>query len=131
MLVLSFAVEGADNCAEVDGVPYVYVRTAQGSMVTPALCVHRGGPLHLATAKSGGTFLVCPWHGQATATRLLFRRSIPAVRRGGVVTAVFPVPADTPVRTTHRPMSPDLCAPRVAKALSPNGGKISDGRVVV
>src|ERR1700712_3698198 len=60
MLVLSFAVEGADNCAEVDGVPYVYVRTAQGSMVTPALCVHRGGPLHLATAKSGGTFLVCP-----------------------------------------------------------------------
>ena len=48
MLVLTFAVEGVGNCAEVGGIPYVFARTTLGSFVFPAQCGHRGGPLHLA-----------------------------------------------------------------------------------
>ena len=114
MLVVSFAVEGVGNCAEVAGVPYVYARTALGAFVSPARCAHRGGPLHLATIEPGDTRMVCPWHGRATSTRRLLTKGVPAVRSGGTVTAVFPVPPDTATVTTHRPISPELCRPRAA-----------------
>lgn len=114
MLVLSFAVEGAGNCAEIDGMPYVYARTALGAFVSPARCAHRGGPLHLATIAPGGTRMVCPWHEQATSTTRLIRKGIPAVRSGGRVTAVFPDRANALVRTGHRPLSPDLSRTDVA-----------------
>lgn len=108
MLVLTFTVEGAGNCVEVAGMPYVYARTPRGSFVLPARCAHRGGPLHLATLDEAGDRLVCPWHEGRTSTTRLIRRGIPAVRRGNTVTAVFPVPADTDATTSHRPVSPDL-----------------------
>jgi Rieske [2Fe-2S] domain len=112
MLVLTFAVEGAGNCVEVAGMPYVYARTPRGSFVLPARCKHRGGPLHLATLDHEGRRMVCPWHGRSTATSRLIREGIPAVRMGNVVTAVFPVRADTEVGTGYRPVSADLCAVR-------------------
>ncbi|MGX7829187.1 Rieske 2Fe-2S domain-containing protein [Actinokineospora sp. 24-640] len=114
MLVLSFAVEGVGNCAEIDGMPYIYARTALGAFVSPARCAHRGGPLHLATIAPGDTRMVCPWHEQATATTRLISKGIPAVRSGGRVTAVFPSPADASTRTGHLPLSPDLCRAKAA-----------------
>ncbi|WP_147268597.1 Rieske (2Fe-2S) protein [Sphaerisporangium album] len=114
MLVVNFAVEGAHNCVEVDGVPYVYARTAKGSFVMPALCPHRGGPLNLAEVDATGGRAVCPWHERATSITRLRRKGIPAVRRGNTVTAVLPVPADSEVTTTHRPMSPAFCGGRAA-----------------
>ena len=112
MLVLSFAVEGTGNCVEVDGMPYVYARTARGSFVLPARCAHRGGPLHLAALDDAGGRMVCPWHEQVTSATRLIKRGMPAVRRGNKVTAVFPVAGDTAASTSHRPLSPDLCGPR-------------------
>jgi hypothetical protein len=109
MLVLSFSVEGAGNCVEVGDVPYVYARTARGSFILPARCPHRGGPLHLATLEGPAARAICPWHGRATSTTRLLSKGIPAVRWGNTVTAVFPVPADTAVTRSYRPMSPDLC----------------------
>jgi len=111
MLVLRFAIEGVGNCVEVDSVPYVYARTAQGAFVLPASCPHRGGPLHLATLDRAGR-AVCPWHGRPTSTTRLINKGIPAVRRGNTVTAVFPVPEDTETALRYRPMSPDLCGLR-------------------
>jgi nitrite reductase (NADH) small subunit len=114
MLVMSFAVEGVGNCAEVGGVPYVYARTTQGAFVSPARCAHRGGPLHLATIEPGNTRMVCPWHGRGTSMKRLLTKGIPAVRSGGTVTAVFPVSPTTATATTYRPISPDLCKLRAA-----------------
>lgn len=114
MLVLTFALEGAGNCVEVGGVPYVYARTPRGSFVLPARCAHRGGPLHLATLDDEGARLTCPWHEQVTTTARLIRKGIPAVCRGNTVTAVFPVSADTETVTSHRPMSPDISGGRQA-----------------
>jgi hypothetical protein len=113
MPVLNFAAEGAGNCVEVAGVPYVYARTAKGSFVLPAQCPHRGGPLHLATLDDAGR-AVCPWHGGVTSTTRLTKKGVPAVRRGNLVTAVFPEPADTETAIGYRPMSPDLCRSRGA-----------------
>ncbi len=114
MLVLSFAVAGTRNSVRVGGVPYVYARTVLGSFVSPALCTHRGGPLHLATVDVGRSRLVCPWHGGSTSATRLRRRGIPAVRRGDTVTAVFPVPAEATAAVTHLPLSADLCRARAA-----------------
>lgn len=114
MLVLTFAVEGAGNCVEVGGMPYVYARTEQGSFVLPARCPHRGGPLHLATIEGTSGRAVCPWHGRATSTARLRKKGIPAVRRGDTVTAVFPDPPDTETTRGYRPLSADLCKPRSA-----------------
>ncbi|GAA2974134.1 Rieske 2Fe-2S domain-containing protein [Actinokineospora diospyrosa] len=114
MLVLTFAVAGVGNCAEVGGVAYVYARTSRGSFVAPARCSHRGGPLHLASIDASGNRLLCPWHEQPTSMTRLLRKGIPAVRSGNRVTAVFAVDAGTDTATTHRPLSPDLCGPRRA-----------------
>jgi hypothetical protein len=107
VLVVSFQAAGARNCVEAGDTAYVYVRTAQGSFVMPATCPHRGGPLHLGAPASNGRRLVCPWHGGGVSlTRL--RKQIPAVRRGGTVTAVLPDPPTTEVRLGHRPLSAAL-----------------------
>ena len=121
MLVLSFAVDGAGNCAEVGDTPYVYARTAAGAFVAPARCAHRGGPLHLATAVAGGTRLVCPWHGRAVSVTRLLARGVPAVRSGGTVTAVFPVAPGTAAGTGHRPISPDLRVRPAPRPTDPPG----------
>jgi hypothetical protein len=107
MPVLTFAVSGPGNCVEVDGVPYVYARTAQGGSVLRAACPHRGGPLHLAVPDRTGRQLVCPWHERGTSLSRL-RKEIPAVRNGATVTAVIPARAGSTVIHRHLPLSPEL-----------------------
>lgn len=108
MLVLSFAASGGHNCASVGGTPFVYAQTDAGSFLMPAQCSHRGGPLHLATLDQEGGRLVCPWHGRSTSVSKALATAIPAVRRGNVVTAVFPEPPGTAYALEHRPMSAEL-----------------------
>jgi len=105
MLVLTFAATGTGNCAEVDGVPYVFARTRLGSFVMPAKCPHRGGPLHLAEFEGGGGRLVCPWHGGCASVARMIKTAVPAVRRGNAVTAVFPCGVDATHVITYRPLS--------------------------
>ncbi|MEV4741117.1 Rieske 2Fe-2S domain-containing protein [Streptomyces sp. NPDC049555] len=107
MPVVTFSAMGRENCVEVAGVPYVYARTAQGAFVMPATCPHRGGPLHLAGITPEGNRLVCPWHERKVSLGRL-RKEIPAVRRGDLVTAVIPGPADARTILRHRPLSADL-----------------------
>jgi nitrite reductase (NADH) small subunit len=119
MLVVTFAVEGRGNAVEVEGQGFVYARTDRGSFVLPARCAHRGGPLNLARVEEHpdgrGPRLVCPWHDQGGPLGRHLARGIPAVRRGDSVTAVLPVPAGSPYRLGHRPVSPGLrrCTPSV------------------
>lgn len=108
MPVVTMALAGAGNCAEVAGVPYVFARTEFGSFVLPARCRHRGGPLNLGRLESGGAELVCPWHEQSTSVTKLLRTSMPAVRRGNSVTVVFPGAGGHAL--SYRPLSPSLAA---------------------
>lgn len=113
MLVLTFAVSGRGNCVTVGDLSFVYARTELGSFVMSTRCPHRGGPLHLATVDCRRARLVCPWHGRATPlTSRVLSSSIPVVRRGSTVTAVFDVPADTPHSIGYRPVSDSLAAAR-------------------
>jgi nitrite reductase (NADH) small subunit len=109
MLVLTFRADGgAGNCAVVEGEPYVFARTGQGSFVLRAQCPHRGGPMHLAEAAEGGARLVCPWHGRTASVERMIRSGLPAVRSGNTVTAVFGVPAGADHAVGYRPLSADL-----------------------
>lgn len=108
MLVVNFAVTGRHNCVSVAGAAYVYARTRLGAFVLPARCPHRGGPLHLATFEPQGNRLVCPWHGRATSVTKAIKAGIPAVRRGGRVTAVLPADPRSGYTLEYRPMSPEL-----------------------
>ena len=114
MPVLTFATEGAGNCVTVLGTPYVYAQTENGSFMLPARCPHRGGPLHLAVFENEGSRLVCPWHERATSVTRYIKAGSPAVRRGRVVTAVFPGPANTPHTAAYRPLSASLRRTRPA-----------------
>lgn len=119
MLVVSFSAEGAGNCVVVDGVAYVYARTARGAFLIPAQCPHRGGPLHLASVESGGARLVCPWHGRAQPLPSQAAAGVAFVRSGELVTAVFARAADTPWTREHRALSRDLTCvapPRAARS---------------
>jgi nitrite reductase (NADH) small subunit len=108
MLVVSFAIAGRGNCVVVEGEPYVYARTRLGGFVLPARCKHRGGPLHLARLEHGKPRLVCPWHERRSSLSGCLHAGIPAVRRGGRVTAVLAHAKATPYGLQHRPLSPDL-----------------------
>jgi nitrite reductase/ring-hydroxylating ferredoxin subunit len=110
MLVLTFAVDGAGNCVEVAGWPYVFARTRLGSFVLRARCPHRGGPLHLGAFERDGNRLICPWHGRANSVTRLVRTGVPAVRRGNRVTAVFPADGTDAHVVGYRPVSADLRA---------------------
>jgi nitrite reductase (NADH) small subunit len=120
MLVVTFAVSGRGNCATVADTPFVYARTEAGSFVLPARCPHRGGPLNLAALPRGGARVVCPWHERATSVTRMLRTGIPAVRRGDVVTAVFPERPDTVHHLEHRPMSEDLTRGSQPRPAHPN-----------
>lgn len=108
MPVVTFAATGAGNCVVVDGAPFVYARTRLGECVMSALCPHRGGPLHLASLDDQRQQLICPWHGSRIRLSWALRRAVPAVRRGNVVTAVFPHSADLSEPAEYRPLSRDL-----------------------
>ncbi|MFD7736512.1 Rieske 2Fe-2S domain-containing protein, partial [Kitasatospora phosalacinea] len=109
MLVVTFSVAGRQNCADIEGVPYVYATTEEGSFVMQASCPHRGGPLHLATMTPDRSRLLCPWHDRKSSVARL-RQQIPAVRSGSSVTAVLPAPAGAAAVLSHRPISDDLSA---------------------
>lgn len=110
MLVVTFAVEGAGNCVEVAGWPYMFARTRLGSFVLRARCPHRGGPLHLGAFELDGNRLICPWHGRANSVTRLIKTGVPAVRRGTRVTAVFPGDGGVAYEIGYRPVSADLRA---------------------
>jgi nitrite reductase (NADH) small subunit len=110
--VVTFATEGSGNCVRIRDSAFIYARTEHGEFVMPARCPHRGGPLHLATFEAGGSRLVCPWHERATSVSRHLKGGIPAVRRGAVVTAVFPGSADAPYSVEHAPLSADLSRSR-------------------
>jgi nitrite reductase (NADH) small subunit len=105
MHVVKIAATGRGNCAELDGVPYVYASTEVGDFVLPARCPHRGGPLHLAKLEAESYRLICPWHG---AARRLARHGLPAVRRGDRVCIVFPGEPPEQCTVGYRPLSADL-----------------------
>jgi nitrite reductase (NADH) small subunit len=108
MPVVTFAVAGRNNCVVISGMPYVYARTRLGPFVLAARCPHRGGPLNLAEFDSGGTRLICPWHGRPTSVTKILKSGIPAVRCDDQVTAVFPGDAGTEYQLEHRPLSRSL-----------------------
>ncbi|MFC0861736.1 Rieske 2Fe-2S domain-containing protein [Sphaerimonospora cavernae] len=108
MPVVTFAVEGRDNCVVLGDASYVYARTKLGSFVLSARCPHRGGPLNLAEFEPGRSRLICPWHERATSVTKAIKAGVPAVRRGNRVTAVFPDTAGTEYVLEHRPLSPAL-----------------------
>ncbi|MEU5219189.1 Rieske 2Fe-2S domain-containing protein [Streptomyces sp. NPDC020807] len=112
MPVVTFAVEGRDNCVVLGDDSYVYARTEHGSFVLATKCPHRGGPLNLASFEEGGrgNRLVCPWHERATSVTKAIRAGIPAVRHGDRVTAVLPEPGQGSYELQHRPLSPALRA---------------------
>jgi nitrite reductase (NADH) small subunit len=112
MPVLTFAAEGGGNCVTVRNSAFVFARTERGEFILPARCPHRGGPLHLAVFDDGGSRLICPWHERATSVSRHIKAGIPAVRRGAVVTAVFPGLPDPAYRVEHLPMSADLSRSR-------------------
>lgn len=108
MLVLTFAAHGKHNCVTIGGKPYIYADTRRGAFVTSARCAHRGGPLHLAAFEDGPPRLICPWHERSTSVGRRLTAGIPVVRRGNVVTAVFPHPAGTPYEIGHLPVAGEL-----------------------
>jgi nitrite reductase (NADH) small subunit len=108
MPVVTFAVDGRENCVVGETGSFMYARTEHGSFVLPVRCPHRGGPLNLAAFEPGRTRLLCPWHGRATSVTKAINAGIPAVRRGNSVTAVFAGTAPGAYTLEHRPRSKPL-----------------------
>ncbi len=98
MLVVEFNQE-EHNFLRVQEEPYFLLRTSDvGHVVTRDRCPHRGGPLHLGKWDCRTKSLTCPWHGACLTPMALARRAVPSVRAGSTITAIFPVPSDTPVQ---------------------------------
>lgn len=97
MLVVEFDSE-QHNYLKVQEEDYFLLRTSRHKcLVTRAACPHRGGPLNLGKWDSRTGSLTCPWHGMCLTTMALESRSVPTVRAEKTVTAIFPVPEDSPV----------------------------------
>ena len=94
MLVVEFNFH-EHNYLMVDEEPYFVLETGDNFLVTKDRCPHRGGPLHLGEWNSRTKSLVCPWHGTCLMEPALNRRSVPAVRTGVNITAMFPVSDET------------------------------------
>ncbi|MGI9093179.1 MAG: Rieske 2Fe-2S domain-containing protein [Mycobacteriales bacterium] len=111
MRAVRLRVDGRDNCVVVDGVPYVFARTATGAFVLPSRCPHRGGPLQLAQLDGAGRFLRCPWHGRRSSLTRFREHGVPAVRSGNDVVMVLDVGDDASVQWRHTPVAPALRTP--------------------
>ncbi len=94
MLVVEFD-SHEHNYLVVDEEPYFVLETGESFLVTRDRCPHRGGPLHLGAWNGRTKSLVCPWHGTCLMEPALNRRSVPAVRSGQNITAMFPVSDET------------------------------------
>lgn len=68
-----------------------------GPLLVDGVCSHKGGPLYLGDPLEDGTAVRCPWHERCTGTRVLRRKALPLVIRGGTATAVLPDGCDGPV----------------------------------
>ena len=90
------------NYLTVDEEPYFVLETGENFLVTKDRCPHRGGPLHLGTWNHRTKSLACPWHGTCLMEHALNRRSVPAVRTGANITAIFPVPDETSLKFQKR-----------------------------
>ncbi len=96
MLVVAFDLAKVNLLTVGEKRYIVFEHHGQTRLVSDA-CPHRGGPLHLAVRACGDEKLVCPWHDTATAERRVAARNVPLVLVGTSATAMFDVPADTPV----------------------------------
>ena len=102
MLVIEFDLQ-EHNYLLVEEEPYFVLRTSEARhVVTRDRCPHRGGPLHLGKWNDRTKSLTCPWHGTCLTAMALRRRAVPSVRCCDTITAVFPVPPDTPVQRFQR-----------------------------
>ena len=91
------------NYLMVQQEPYFLLRTSPHQcLVTRAACPHRGGPLNLGKWDSRTNSLTCPWHGMCLTKMALESRSVPSVRSDNTITAIFPVPEDSPVERLHK-----------------------------
>lgn len=97
MLVVEFDSQ-EHNYLMVDEEPYFLLQTDERFLVTRDRCPHRGGPLHLGEWDRRTGSLTCPWHGTCLMRTALVRRSVPAVRCGTTITAIFPAPSGTSVQ---------------------------------
>ncbi len=70
--------------------------------MTRAACPHRGGPLNLGKWDWRTNSLTCPWHGMCLTKMALESRSVPSVQSENMITAIFPLPEDTPVEILRR-----------------------------
>ncbi|HEX2692401.1 MAG TPA: Rieske 2Fe-2S domain-containing protein [Kofleriaceae bacterium] len=93
------------NALEVGEDLYLFLE-ASDSVLVPARCPHRGGPLHLATMEHGaqGAVLVCPWHGTNVPLRALVRRAVATVQSGDRVRAVLDAPGGAEIVARHIPV---------------------------
>ena len=83
--------------------PYFVLRLPDGgSMVSHARCLHRGGPLHLGQWSAGQGCLECPWHGTRYPEKTLWKRAVPAVESGGLISMILNVSPDTTVTLSKR-----------------------------
>ncbi len=102
MLVVEFDSE-EHNYLIVQEVPYFLLRISPHEcLVTRAKCPHRGGPLNLGKWDCLTNSLTCPWHGMCLTKMALESRSVPSVRSENMITAIFPLPEDTPVEILRR-----------------------------
>ena len=94
---------GGHNYVVVEEEPYFLLRLNEGKVVvTRDQCPHRGAPLHLGEWNEKSSSLACPLHGACFIHSVLRRRSVPAVRVGSAVTAVFPVDPEASVQRMQK-----------------------------
>ncbi len=102
MLVVEFD-SNEHNYLMVQEEPYFLLRTSPHQcLVTRAACPHRGGPLNLGNWDGRTNSLTCPWHGMCLTKMALESRSVPSVRSDNTITAIFPVPENSPVERLHK-----------------------------
>lgn len=102
MLVLELSMD-SENYVVVEDEPFFLLEVSDGRVVvTRDKCPHRGGPLHLGKWNERTSSLACPWHGTCFTEMALCGRSVPSVRSGRQVTAVFPVSSDAGFRRYKR-----------------------------
>ncbi len=102
MLVVEFD-SNEHNYLMIQEEPYFLLHTSPHQcLVTRAACPHRGGPLNLGKWDWRTNSLTCPWHGMCLTKMALESRSVPSVRSENTITAIFPVPEDSPVERLHK-----------------------------
>lgn len=77
-----------DNRLSIDGVGYFIFHKKEQPMIIPALCPHRGGPLHLGDAENDGEHITCPWHDTKFKINHLSCKKLPTLKVGNQLTIV-------------------------------------------